>query len=184
LEFSQIRENVLFINETVGTFDVSLCDEREIEESAYKLYWDYNCEYAIITAFNEKASYPLSYDEVLEIKEKLPFNWRAICGALTGAFFILSTTLPQKSSVKAVEELISFHNETPLPLSRGRFFKELPKVAVGSVLCRDSIVNWCKKAGISPRSLERSERCALITADVAVKTVQLIKKYSLELVKD
>jgi len=177
LEFSRISENLEFIKSKLGTFQIEVPSEEKIGELAYSYYWDYNCEYAVITAFNEKAQFPMTYSEVRTLTKKLPHKWGVVCGALTGAFFLFSTTLKLELSVQAAKELIDFHNITPLPIFKGRRFKDLPKVAVGSILCRDSILNWSRKAGVPPRSLERAERCAAITADVAMKTVQLIKKY-------
>ena len=70
-----------------------------------------------------------------------------------------------------------------IQLSQKNVFREdkkfnIPKVAVGSILCRDSIINWSEASGIHPRSFERSERCARITGDLAYKTAKILNKHA------
>jgi hypothetical protein len=184
LELSKVMENIYFIRQTVGELGCQKAEPEKVAKLAYNYYWDYNCEYGVITAFNEAAGYPLTYQQVREVSKGLPHRWNAVCGAVTGAFFVLATTLPEEELERGVKELIAFHNETPLPLFKGRRVPELPKVAVGSVLCRDSIVNWCRATGINPRSLERAERCAAITADVAGKCAELVSSLAGQLIRE
>ena len=184
MELKKILENARFVRETVGELPVGNFSPEEVGELAYRRYWEYNCEYGVITAFNEAAGFPLTYEEIKALSRKLPHRWNAVCGALTGAFYLLATTLPEEKVELGIEELIKFHNETPLPSFKGERVPDLPKAAVGSILCRDSIVNWCKATGIPPRSLERAERCAAITADVAIKCGQLVLEHLPEAVKE
>jgi hypothetical protein len=43
-----------------------------------------------------------------------------------------------------------------------------------SIICHISVARWCAASKLEARSTERSERCARITADVAVKTLEII----------
>jgi len=183
LEFQKIAENIEFIRNVFGEVELQPFSVKEVEKLAYRYYWDYNCEYGVITAFNEEALYPITYQEIKKLAKELPHRWNAVCGAITGAFYILATTLPLEKALLGAEKLVDFHNKSDLPLFRGKI-PNLPKAAVGSILCRDSIINWCRATGIHPRSMERAERCACITADVAGECGRLVAELSGELVRD
>ena len=183
MEFRKIAENMEFIREVFGEVELQPFSEEKLSQLAYRYYWDYNCEYGVITAFNEEALYPISYNEVKKVSRELPHRWSTICGAITGAFYIFATTLPFEKALEGAKRLIEFHNREKLPIFKGKI-PNLPKAAVGSILCRDSIINWCKAAGIHPRSMERAERCACITADIAGKCGELVRELSEELVRD
>jgi hypothetical protein len=176
LELKEILENLYFIREKLEVKPgVGLFGLEEIERLAFNYYWDYGCEYAVVTSFNEVALFPYSYQTLKTLSSQLPHKWNRICGALTGAFFVLALTLPEGFE-KGVKELIRFHNETPLPIFKSTQFPAVPSAKAGSILCRDSILNWCASTGIHPRSRERSIRCAAITADIARKCGELLQE--------
>lgn len=183
MEFQKIAENLELIRDIFGEVELQPFSVEEIEKLAYRYYWDYNCEYGVITAFNEGALYPITYQEIKKMAKELPHRWNAVCGAVTGALYVLSTTLPFERALEGAKRLVEFHNTQKLPVFKGKI-PSLPKAAVGSILCRDSIVNWCKATGIHPRSVERAERCACITADIAGECGRLVVELSEELVRD
>ncbi|WP_456397891.1 C-GCAxxG-C-C family (seleno)protein [Desulfurobacterium sp.] len=150
-------------------------DLQRLGEVAYKGYWERDCEYGVIKAFIEMAGLNISFDEVIENKMKIPVRWHSICGALTGAFVVFAVSLSEEAIEPAVMELVEFHNNTFLPIFSGNG-SFIPSASPDSILCRDSIMNWAKKTGISPRSAERRERCARITADIAVKAADIVNK--------
>ncbi len=150
-------------------------DLQKLGEVAYKGYWERDCEYGVIKAFTEVAGLDISFDEVIENKMKIPVKWHSICGALTGAFVVFAVSLPEEEIESAVRELVEFHNNSSLPIFSGNG-SFIPSASPDSVLCRDSIMNWAKKTGIPPRSAERRERCARITADVAIKAAEIVNK--------
>ncbi|WP_456454674.1 C-GCAxxG-C-C family (seleno)protein [Thermovibrio sp.] len=174
MELAKIIENMEFIRETFGERSFKEFNLKKIAVAAYKYYWDYNCEYGIITAFSQEAQLKIDYQEVKSFTKELPNRWSSICGAITGAYWVFALTLAEEEFERVVVEINRFHNETPLPLFTPKV--KLPKAPALSTLCRDSIVNWCKATGIHPRSPERSYRCASITADIAVKCGQIVKE--------
>jgi len=180
LEFKKIMENIHFISENLEekkTERPAFSTER-IKELAYQLYWQSNCEGGLVNAFYDEAGIPVNYRRVRSLALELPHRWNKICGAVTGAFYVLAATLPKERLEKAVKEIINYHNRTPLPQFKGRGNTPIPRAKAGSIICRDSIINWCKATKVNPRSKERAERCARITADIAGKTAELLKKYA------
>ncbi len=177
MEIGQILENMAFVRESFGPFELKDFSLKRIGELAFKYYWDCNCEYGLITAFREEASLNLDYSQVKAFSPSLPNRWNRVCGAVTGAFWVFAFTLEPSEFKGAVERLVDFHNHTPLPLFKPKGVN-LPKAPALSISCRDSIVNWCRATGIHPRSPERSYRCAAITADVAVKCGQIVRELS------
>ncbi|WP_457568336.1 C-GCAxxG-C-C family (seleno)protein [Desulfurobacterium sp.] len=140
---------------------------------AYAGYWERDCEYGVINAFSVVAGLDLSFKEVVENKVKIPVRWHSLCGALTGAFVVFAVSLPEEEIEPAVKNLVLFHNDTSLPVFSGDG-SFVPSASPDSALCRDSILNWSKKTGVSPKSRERKERCARITADIAVKAAEIV----------
>lgn len=178
MHFEKIMENVKFLLGEEEKENIEPVDPEKIAQRAYELYWEYNCEYGVVNAFSQIAGLKFDYSRVREISKKLPHRWNTICGALTGAFYIFVITIPDEVIEEAIKELIEFHNNTELPIFVGNRELEIPKAAVGSILCRDSIINWSKATGIHPRTLERSERCARLTGDIAFKTAEIMNKYA------
>jgi hypothetical protein len=178
LELQKIVENMSFIRDSFEEVSLKSFDLKRIGELAFKYYWDYNCEYGLITAFNQEAGLNLDYQQVRAFTPLLPHRWSRVCGAITGAFWVFALTLEPSEFKTAAQGLIEFHNKTPLPVFRAPKTPKLPKAPALSILCRDSIVNWCKATGVHPRSMERSYRCAAITADVAVKCGQIVRELS------
>lgn len=52
----------------------------------------------------------------------------------------------------------------------------MPKSVSGAVLCHVSVHRWCEASGCEVESDEMKERCRRLTADVAVKTVELLNR--------
>ncbi|WP_456437948.1 C-GCAxxG-C-C family (seleno)protein [Desulfurobacterium sp.] len=175
-EIKDILKNIKKYRDLLGERALNRVEDlQELGKVAYKGYWERDCEYGIIRAFVETAGLDISFDEVIENKMKIPVKWHSICGALTGAFVVFAVSLPEDEIESAVEELVEFHNNSVLPIFSGNG-SLIPGASPDSVLCRDSIVNWARKTGISPRSAERRERCARITADIAIKAAEIINK--------
>ncbi len=178
MEIAQIVENMEFIRESFRECELKEFSLKRIGELSFKYYWDYNCEYGVITAFKREAGLCVDYPQVKAFSPTLPNRWNRVCGAITGAFWVFALTLEPSEFEEAVEKLVRFHNETPLPVFRAPKTPFLPKAPALSIVCRDSVLNWCRATGVHPKSTERSYRCAAITADVAVKCGQIVRELS------
>jgi len=178
MEIALIVENMKFIRESFGGCELKEFNLKRIGELSFKYYWECSCEYGVVTAFKEEASLALDYSQVREFTADLPNRWNRVCGAVTGAFWVFALTLEPSEFKEAAERLVEFHNRIPLPLFRAPGMPRLPEAPALSILCRDSILNWCRATGVHPRSRERGYRCAAITADVAIRCGQIVRELS------
>lgn len=106
-------------------------------------------------------------------------EWGGTCGCLIGASAALSLLWGRKERDPIVDELFRWYEQTSLPVYQpapgsAKIDKALPNSKAESILCHISVSRWCTKNKIPSASGERSERCARLTADVAVKTAKLM----------
>lgn len=106
-------------------------------------------------------------------------EWGGTCGSLIGASAALALFWGRKERDPMVNELFRWYEVTALPIFQpapgsAKVDKALPTSVGDSILCHISVSKWCTANKIPGASAERSERCARITADVAVKTAELM----------
>jgi hypothetical protein len=116
----------------------------------------------------------------------------SICGTLNGAAAAINLMLPNSEANPLITELLSWYAATMLPttetnayamnsptLPEGKtqlFTGDLGQSIAGGNLCHMSVTNWSQTTGIGSGSAERKERCARLTADIAVKAFELLTK--------
>ncbi len=100
-------------------------------------------------------------------------GWGALCGTLNGAAAAIS--LLAANPAPLVAALFAWYEREALPdfAPAGTRFPVV-SVAAGSVLCHASVAAWCRASGKPVVSAERVERCGLLAASVARKTVLLL----------
>ncbi len=102
-------------------------------------------------------------------------DWGTMCGALLGAGFAASMTAGKKGE-EALNELINWYCDTALPV----YVPQNPRAAIKTVnksdspLCHVSTGKWMKMEGVALSDPRRKERCARLSADVAMKTAQML----------
>ena len=105
-------------------------------------------------------------------------GWGTLCGSLNGAG-IVTALLAGEEAEHIINEVIAWYTKTNLPL----YGPSSPRVRIrqvsrsNSALCHISVGRWMRKEGAAFESPPRWERCARITADVAMKTVQLLNDW-------
>jgi len=106
-------------------------------------------------------------------------GWGGLCGSLTGAG-IATGLIAGAEGEHILNDVIAWYAETKLPLYK----PENPKAGIkninksNSALCHISVGRWMRKEGVTFLSQKRFERCARITADVAMKTVTLLNQWA------
>jgi hypothetical protein len=161
-------------------------DAAECAPKAYAGYWDdglgccYGAFYSIIGAMGEKFGAPYSQFpfRMMEVGKSGISEWGTICGALLGAASAFALFWGRKERDPMVTELFRWYEKTALPIyepgqAQGAAGK-LPTNVSGSVLCHVSVSTWCLATGIPAADTRRSERCSRITADVAVKAIEIM----------
>lgn len=116
-------------------------------------------------------------------------GWGILCGCLNGGAALISLTTPKADSGALISELWGWYTQEALPTTEANqiamngnylvhnFDGDLPQNISGSPLCHASVTEWCITANKKVSDLERKERCARATGDVAAKTVEILNAY-------
>jgi hypothetical protein len=106
-------------------------------------------------------------------------GWGTLCGTLTGVG-IVTGLVAGKQGEKILNDVIAWYAGTELPI----YQPAKPKAHFKSVnqsdspLCHISVGRWMKKENVKFFSPERKERCARLSADIAMKTAQLLNNWA------
>jgi len=106
-------------------------------------------------------------------------GWGTLCGSLNGAG-ISTGFIAGDEGEKILNDVIAWYTETNLPI----FQPASPKAQIKNVntsdspLCHVSVGKWMKKEGVAFNSPGRRDRCARLSADVAMKTVSLLNDWA------
>ena len=162
-------------------------DPVEVAAVAHAGFWHqaYGCGYgvlySIVGLMGEKhgAPYKDFPFSMMEYGKSGISEWGGTCGALLGAAATLALFYPRKERDAMIDELFRWYELTAFPMYKpnpGTTKVEGPLAtsAADSIICHISVARWCAASNLEARSTERSERCARITADVAVKTLEII----------
>ena len=112
----------------------------------------------------------------------------SLCGTLNGASAAIGLVSDKATQTKLVAELMSWYAVTPLPTDISNQYAQnheffvtelktdewLESSVAGGNLCHLSVTNWCLQAGFNEADVQRVERCARLTGDVAAKAVELL----------
>jgi Putative redox-active protein (C_GCAxxG_C_C)/Secretion system C-terminal sorting domain len=117
-------------------------------------------------------------------------GWGSLCGAVNASAACISLVVNKADSGLLIMEVYGWAASELLPTdianqaaldnryTAGSFNGvALPQSIAGSVMCHASLANWCGVADKKIGDPERKERCARITGDMAVKTVEVINAY-------
>ncbi|MEA3441140.1 MAG: C-GCAxxG-C-C family protein [Chloroflexota bacterium] len=104
-------------------------------------------------------------------------NWGTLCGALIGASAMYALFYYRTDRDPMIDELFTWYEKTALPIYQSPkpvLEFECEQTIAKSVLCHNSVSKWSYKSEHEIHSKERSERCARLTADVAIKAVEIL----------
>lgn len=160
-------------------------DTDKVAEIAYENWYKKFCCYAVTSGI----LIPLQ-EEVGEPYASFPIEstrwghggavgWGTLCGSLTGAG-IATGLIAGQDGEAMLNNVIYWYTQAELPI----YTPENPKASIENVsksnspLCHISVGKWMKKEDVKFFSPERKERCARLSADVAVKTVELLNDWA------
>lgn len=132
---------------------------------------------SLIHQLQEKVGYPWTIlpDEMFKFGSGGVGGWGTLCGALTGALFVIGLVDPKYSDV--LEELMGWYTKFPFPSNKhesyAKFKNQITTVA-DSPLCHISVTKWAQAAGAKINGEEKKDRCAKLTGDVAAKAIELL----------
>lgn len=154
-------------------------------ENWYKGFCCYASASAIILPLREKIGEPYTSFPV----ESLVWGhggvvgWGTLCGTMLGSAVVTGLICGPgvgKTGEQITNEVIQWYSDTELPI----YQPKNPKAQVdkksksGSPLCHVSVNEWMKKADRGFWTPERKERCARLTADVAMRNVKLLNDFA------
>ncbi|MDY0228020.1 MAG: C-GCAxxG-C-C family protein [Desulfomicrobium apsheronum] len=186
--FAQVTSQKRF-EQSGGPFSWTphVLDAQECAPIAYDGYWEngwgcaYGAFYSIVGVMGEKHGAPYNSFPftMLEVGKSGIADFGTICGALLGAASAMALFWGRKERNPMVAELFRWYEQTALPTyDPGSGAKGIPgKIPTSisqSVLCHISVSKWCYETGLTEKSKERSERCARITASVAIKAIEIM----------
>ncbi len=160
-------------------------DPKEAGQIAYNSWYKRFCCYAVVSGILEPlqkkigepyASLPL---QAFQWGHGGAVGWGTLCGSLTGAG-IATGLIAGHEGEKILNDIIAWYTETKLPI----FKPAQPRAKVVNVnasdspLCHISVGKWMKKENASFNSPARRDRCARLSADIAMKTVSLLNDWA------
>ena len=169
-------------------------DAELVRKKGHQKCYEGGCSYgafaAIVDSLREKAGFPFT-----QIPPEMMFYGRggvagmgSLCGALNGAAAAITLVTGKDSYGRLVKELSEWYMKSIFPSDLSNRYatdhsflvsvyksdKILVTSVANSMLCSDSMANWCKVSGFSISSPERAERCARMTGDVVAQAVILL----------
>ena len=117
-------------------------------------------------------------------------GYGSLCGTLNGAAAAINLVTPMPTANAIISELMAWYAATTLPTDisnqyavNHEFYVEtlktdavLPQNVAGGNLCHMSVTNWCNTSGFGSGTVERAERCARLTGDIAARAVELLNQ--------
>ncbi|MEW6107701.1 MAG: C-GCAxxG-C-C family protein [Nitrospirota bacterium] len=109
-------------------------------------------------------------------------GWGTMCGTMIGAAVaanLIAGPGVNKTGERIANEVIHYYSETELPVYSPKNPKTtgvIVKSKSDSPLCHASVGRWMKKADRGFWTPERKDRCARLSADVAVKTAMFLNE--------
>jgi hypothetical protein len=148
-------------------------------------YKGYGCGYgvfeSIVGSMGRKHGAPYNQFPfaMMEVGKSGISDWGTICGALLGAASAMALFWGRKERDPMVTELFRWYEKTALPnyvpaAGAPGVAGALPIHIPGAVLCHISVSTWCQATGIPAADKKRGERCARLTADVAMKAIEIM----------
>jgi len=172
--------------ETTLPWPYEKIDPQEVAKIAYESFYKDLCCYGvsrgIMVPLQKKIGEPyLSQPlyEGLKLGAGGIAEWGTVCGALLGATVITGFIVPVDAGKQIINELFQWYSDSPFPT----YEPERPRAQINvqtvskSPLCHISVGKWLKSADRAIKSPEQRERCARLTADVAMRTAMLLNEW-------
>ncbi len=160
-------------------------DVQEAGNIAYENWYKDYCCYATVSGVliplqksvgEPYASLPL---EAFRFGHGGTVGWGTLCGTLLGGA-IAASFVAGKEGEKISNDVIAWYSATELPIYKPAnpkaTFKHVNKS--DSPLCHVSVSKWMEKEGVEFFTPQRKDRCARLSADVAMKTATLLNAWA------
>ena len=169
-------------------------DVETVRKRGHRAFYDGDCCYGAFKAIVESlaevqgGAFETIPCDMMRYGKGGVVGFASLCGALNGASAAINLVLTLEEATPVITELLNWYSTEQLPSDISNQYAanheylveemktdaELPRSVSGDVLCHTSVTNWCKTSGDASGSLEREERCARLTGDVAAKAVEML----------
>ena len=172
-------------NEVKWPWPYKKLDPDKIAQITYENWYKDFCTYAVVSAIigslQKEVGEPYTSFPVSSTRwgHGGAVGWGTLCGTLTGVGIVTGLIAGIKGE-EILNDVIAWYTQTELPI----FKPATPKAEIKNVnksdspLCHISVGKWMKKEGVKFFTPERKERCARLSADVAVKTVEFLNLWA------
>ena len=170
-------------------------DQEQARIRAHTDYWGGNgCSYAafnsVISLLREAIGDPYTNlpSELLTYGHGGGAGWGGNCGAINGGAAVISLVCDKATADILNNELFGWYTQTLFPstisndyamnhiFTVNNYDGDLAQNEPESPLCHASVTRWCAFTDTAVGAVERKERCARLTADVAAKVVELLNE--------
>ncbi len=184
-----VGASALISNANAGTqkfpWGYTKLDLQEVGSIAYENWYKKFCTYAVVSGLimplqkkmgEPYASLPL---EAFKWGAGGAVGWGTLCGSLTGVG-IATGFIAGAEGEKILNDVIAWYTTASLPIYTPAKAKSQIKNtnASDSPLCHISVGKWMAKEEVKFFSPQRKERCARLSADVAMHTVALLNDWA------
>ena len=171
-------------------------DLDRVGQTAYDKWFDVFCSQAVATGLFEQLREKIGEPYVSFPIDALRFGmggmlgWGLTCGTLVSGGLFIGLTVPRDPGDRMINDLVKWYSNTVLPHYRPKIIKTTIRDKEGrerefkgnfknltvanSPLCHQSVGRWMKKEGVDWDSDPRRNRCAMLTAGVAVKVAEIL----------
>jgi len=164
-------------------------DIAEVGGIAYETYFTKFCAEAVITGIFQPLARTVGapYDSFplhsLFWAHGGMMGWGTGCGTLIAAGMAVSLITGAAQDGEAIiNDVITYYADTELPVyepAPGKAKAAIRNTSLaGTPLCHISVGKWMKKENVGFSTVERSERCARVSADTAMYTAQLLNEWA------
>jgi hypothetical protein len=163
-------------------------DPAEVGKIAYDNYFTVFCSQTvatgIFTPLAEKvgepyASYPM--DSFFWAHGGIE-AWGTACGTLVAAGYVTALIAGKEDGGNMINDVVDWYAKTELPVYTPKTLSESGApiknaTKSGTPICHISVGKWLKKENVGFFTPERAERCARLSADIAMKTAELLNEW-------
>jgi len=169
-----------------GPWSYKKIDPERVGEAAYQAWFEVFCSQAVAAGLFEQlreevgepwTSFPLGS---LKFGMGGMLGWGVTCGAPVASSIVIGLAASPEVVNPMIHDLLQWYTETELPIyvpKKPRFRGEIIKTTAENPLCHVSVGRWMKAADRSFPSDERRDRCARLSADVAMKTAMMLNAW-------
>ena len=160
-------------------------DKRKVLERTYASFYTHGgCCAATVAGIVEELAevYGYPYNQInprMFANGGGGYGAQTLCGSLGGACAVLGLFCESKDAGALRNEVYAWYKAHEFPQYQPEF--ESVYTVSNSILCADSVNTWMKASGFEFGSDQRKARCAALSAETAVKVVELLNiKYGFE----